>query len=149
MEIKLPTVRKVINDFGLNLGGEAQVFVTELARQYMNPFVPTQGVSGQGLRALVFPIENYTALEYRTPYAHYQYRGLLYVDPITLKGSFYNPNWGHWSRPGINKIPDPLERKLNYTAPLASDHWDKAMLEKQGKEFNKAIQKWLDRKYKK
>lgn len=47
-----------------------------------------------------------------TPYAHYMDRGILYVDPITLKGAFYSEDYGFWSRPNTKKIKS--NRKLNY-----------------------------------
>ena len=67
-----------------------------------------------------------------TPYARYQYYGVLFVDPITLKGSFYDARTGrHWSRKGVAKIPDPNGRTLTYNTSknaLAGSHWfDRAM----------------------
>ena len=61
-----------------------------------------------------------------------QYYGVLFVDPITLKGSFYDARTGrHWSRKGVAKIPDPTGRTLNYNTSknaLAGSHWfDRAM----------------------
>ena len=47
-----------------------------------------------------------------TPYAHYINEGILYVDPITGKGAFYNENYGYWSRPDTKKVPSG--RPLNY-----------------------------------
>lgn len=54
-------------------------------------------------------------------YGHYQYEGVVYVDPYTGKGAFYNPTYGFWSRPGVKKIPS--DRKLKYTQPNAQAKW--------------------------
>ena len=62
---------------------------------------------------------------YNSPYAHYQWEGKLYVDPITGKGAFYDPDYGFWSRPGVTKIPTDIP--LNYSKeqnPLATSHWE-------------------------
>ena len=53
------------------------------------------------------------------PYGHYQHEGILYVDPITGKGSFYTP--GYWSRPGVDKVPS--NRILQYQNPEARRDW--------------------------
>ncbi len=55
------------------------------------------------------------------PYGHYQNTGILYVDPKTGKGSFYTPEYGHWSRPGVEKIPS--NRLLQYQNPEAKQDW--------------------------
>lgn len=55
------------------------------------------------------------------PYGHYQNRGILYVDPKTRKGSFYTPEYGHWSRPGVEKVP--TTRILQYKNPDAVRDW--------------------------
>lgn len=47
-----------------------------------------------------------------TPYAHYMNEGILYVDPITGKGAFFNDNYGYWSRPNTKKVPS--NKSLNY-----------------------------------
>ncbi len=49
-----------------------------------------------------------------TPDANYLYEGKLMVDPITLKGAFFSPNYGFWSRPNTQKIMDPNGRNLEY-----------------------------------
>ncbi len=53
------------------------------------------------------------------------------VDPITLKGSFYDPKTGrHWSRPNTSKILDPRGRELHYNtvkSPLAGKLWFERM----------------------
>lgn len=55
------------------------------------------------------------------PYGGYQHRGILYVDPKTGKGSFYTPEYGHWSRPGVEKVP--TNRLLHYQNPEAKRDW--------------------------
>lgn len=55
------------------------------------------------------------------PYGHYQNQGILYVDPKTGKGSFYTPEYGHWSHPGVEKVP--TTRLLQYKNPDAVRDW--------------------------
>lgn len=57
-------------------------------------------------------------------YGHYQYEGIMYADPDYGIGAFYNPDYGYWSRPGIEKIA--TDRKLEYGKESAEPHWDEA-----------------------
>lgn len=57
------------------------------------------------------------------PYAHYMYEGIVYVDPIYMTGAFYSPDYGFWSRPGVEKIPSPSGKTFKYTSPTAVAHW--------------------------
>lgn len=54
-------------------------------------------------------------------YGHYQYEGIVYVDPVYGKGAMYDPEYGFWSRPGVQKVPS--DRPLNYSNPNATAKW--------------------------
>lgn len=56
-----------------------------------------------------------------SPYGHYLYEGVLYVDPVYGKGAFYSPKYGFWSRPDVEKVAS--DRKLTYQNPEATAHW--------------------------
>lgn len=130
-KVRFKEVEQLLAEHGLNDGGEVQKFIdNEVMRQSL-PYMPnmngvlqnammTQTVIGSG------------EIRQNTPYARYQYYGVLFVDPITLKGSFYDARTGrHWSRKGVAKIPDPNGRMLNYNTSknaLAGSYWfDRAM----------------------
>lgn len=55
-------------------------------------------------------------------YGHYQYEGIKYVDPDYGVGAFYSPDYGYWSRPGIEKVPS--NEPLFYGRESAEAHWD-------------------------
>lgn len=66
------------------------------------------------------------AIKYKSPYAHYMYNGVVYVDPITKVAGFMTDE-GWKSRKNVEKIPS--NRSINYTkgrSPYATDHWDLA-----------------------
>lgn len=69
------------------------------------------------------------------PYAHYQYEGKLYVDPVYKVGAFYNPNYGFWSRPGVKK--EKTDIPLQYQNFYAQPHWDEVAKSRYGA-------KWLE-----
>lgn len=83
------------------------------------PFVPE--LEGNLMR--VTHIEPYKVI-YDSPYAHYQWEGKLYVDPITKKGAFFSPDYGYWSRPNVKK--EPTDIPLQYTKLTATPHWEQS-----------------------
>lgn len=139
-DIVMPTIRNVLTDAGLTAGGRTQIFLTNEAMRLMNPFVPFRE---NGLRSSARVVDNGTAIEYQSPYAHYQYMGVLYVDPKYNKGAMFNPSYGYWSRPGINKIK--TDRKLKYKGGgLSGAKWDEKMMNKHGDELVKSVQKFME-----
>lgn len=140
MDIKMPSIDYALKEFQPN--GRVQLFATNEAMRLMNAYVPTMN---NVLRSSAVIVDGGTATEYRTPYAHYQYKGQLYVDPITLKGSFFSPTYGHWSRPNVDKILDPKGRTLKYTNPHATSEWDKTMMRERGEAYIKSIQAFIDK----
>lgn len=82
------TSRVVFRIFG---DGKVHQYLTQRTAHYMDRFVP---YGEGGLRINNKVAKDY--IEYQSPYAHYQYRGILYVDPVT--GS-------SWARKDTTKVP--------------------------------------------
>lgn len=79
---------------------------------------------------------------YKEVYAHYVYIGEKYVDPIYGVGAFYSPDYGFWSRPGVQKKPSG--EKLKFKGQ-GTDHWDEKAaksgeLDKLYRTLNNALQ---------
>nr|DAW47317.1 MAG TPA: Minor capsid protein [Caudoviricetes sp.] len=130
-KVRFKEVEQLLAEHGLNDGGEVQKFIdNEVMRQSL-PYMPNlNGVLQNAMMSQT--VIGSGEIRQNTPYARYQYYGVLFVDPITLKGSFYDARTGrHWSRKGVAKIPDPTGRLLNYNTSknaLAGSHWfDRAM----------------------
>lgn len=98
-------------------GDAGLLFLANEAKRLMDPYVPANNlVLAQNVR--IYTEGNMGIVEYNSPYAHYQWRGVLYVSSIT--GSA-------WSK-GEYKVP--TSRSLQYSRfrhPLATSHWDEAM----------------------
>lgn len=124
---------------GIQNGGPAHAFFTDTCYKYMGQFVPggARGLLNQNVDIEVDKIT------YKSPYAHYQYVGQLYVDPIYKKGAFYSEDYGYWSRPGITKMPTATP--LNYHTPGTGSQWDKRMWTSRGKEVVSELQSYIDR----
>lgn len=72
-------------------------------------------------------------------YGHYQYEGILYVDPVYKKGAFYSKDYGFWSRPGIAK--EKSDRPLFYTRDTAEAHWDEVAYANHKKDWVRAAKR--------
>lgn len=125
------TFRRIFDD-------ETMTYVhTELGK-FCKEYVPadTEQLADSGI-----PYPDY--LEYPGPYAHYQWEGDVYGPniPIYEDGvltGFISPPKKH-----------PTGKKLHYSKdqhPLATSHWEKAMMASKGDEFCKDIEDYLRRK---
>ena len=120
----------------LNLqpGGKIHTFLTNECYRRMNKYVP---MDTGNLRTVVTVMPG--KIIYEMPYAHYQYIGKLYVDPITRKGAFYNPDYGFWSRPNVAKE----KTNTNLNQKNGGPYWDKKMWSAEGKEVIKTVQNYM------
>lgn len=81
-------------------------------------------------------------VRYNQPYAHYMYEGIVYGPNIPIVQNGVVVGW--YSRPGIKK--SPTGRYMTYDKthhPLATRHWDEAMMRVQGDSFTKQVGKIL------
>lgn len=129
------TISRILDD-------DVGKFVASEWSRYFDKYVPMR----EGTLAQNISIEPYQ-VTYNSPYAHYQWEGKLYVDPITHKGAFYDPDYGFWSRPGVTKIP--TDTPLNYSKeqnPLATSHWEVPAYNAFKDTVAKAVTNYLKRK---
>lgn len=124
-------------------GGEnGLLFLANELKRIMDPYVPAENLAlAQNVRTYVE--DNAGIVHYTSPYAHYQYKGELYVDPKTGKGAFTDGE-RFWSRSGVAKRPSG--RALSYSKfrhPLATSEWDKSAMTAKRGELTEAYQKYL------
>lgn len=123
---------------GIEPNGRVHKFFTNTCYKHMDKYVPED--TGD-LRSNVDIEVN--RITYKSPYAHYMYKGKLYVDPKTEKGAFYSPNYGFWSRKGVAKIPS--NRNINYKKAGTGSYWDLKMKSAEMDEVIKETQAYLDK----
>ena len=83
---------------------------------------------------------------YSSPYAHYQYEGQVYGPNIPIIQDGIVVGW--FSPPRKKKHPTGAE--INYSKevhPLATSHWDKAMLRDNKDKFEAEIKRILTERY--
>lgn len=71
---------------------------------------------------------------YQSPYAHYVYKGILYVDPVT--GSSF-------ARKDTKKVP--TNKNLKYHTSGTGPYWDKRMVSNDIKEVIKEVEEYIKR----
>lgn len=101
----------------------------------LNPYVPMQTGT---LAQTVIITPKY--VEYTQPYAHYQYTGLVYGPNIPIKENGVITGW--FSIPGQKK--HPTGAAIHYSTelhPLATHHWEKAMMRDRAAEFTKEVER--------
>lgn len=134
----LPDTNKLMKSVGLNEGGKVQKFIDGFVFDHSEPYLPGYHLYRDSKNA---NITGSGMVIWNTPDANYLYEGKLMVDPITLKGAFFNPNYGFWSRPHAQKIMDPRGRNLNYHGGgLRSGHWFDRMIDNEMDELLNGIQ---------
>lgn len=128
MSVKMKPTSEIKARIGINSGGRVQKYMTKRAADYMDKYVPFRdGI----LRTNVEIGDDY--ILYKSEYAHYQYKGILYVDPET--GSSY-------ARKDTEK--EATSTPLNYHTAGTGSHWDKKMMTAERDKFIKEIEKYAN-----
>lgn len=129
MKIKasLELPKDLVKSVGLDEGGKVQKYIDSFVLYHSEPYVPGKHIHDSGVIATKIGSGK---VIWDTPDANYLYEGKLMVDPITLKGAFFAPDYGFWSRPNTQKIMDPTGRDLVYHGGgLRGSHWFDRMIE--------------------
>lgn len=108
--------------YGMETGGRIQRTIDQLVIDYCTPYVPASPD-----RTLEFSAQASTEIGsgqviWNTPYAHYQYMGIVYGPNIPIIENGVLMGW--FSPPGRPK--SPTDRELTYDKaqnPLAGPHW--------------------------
>ena len=123
--VKMKQTKAILNAKGFGTRGKVQKFFTALCAKEMDKYVPMGQGQGSGILKNTKVVRKDSIL-YVQPYAHYQYIGKLYIDPVYKLGAFFNSEYGFWSRPGVKKIATNIDLK-NTGAATRGPYWDKRM----------------------
>ena len=120
-------------------GRQGLLFLANEARRLMNPYVPADSlVLAQNVRTYVDGGKG--IVHYQSPYAHYQYMGIVYGPNYPIKDG--GTIMGYYSPP--NKTS--TGRKMQHSAfrhPLATSEWDKAMMRSRKGDLVSAYEAYL------
>lgn len=141
MDVTITSIVDIPRDGSLNLDEKKiQVFLASEVVRHADKYVPfNQGF----LKTSAAIAPDGSKLSYNTPYAHYQWQGYVWVDPITGKGAFHDPVSGRfWSRPKTPKVPSA--QMINYSgSPMRGAHWVERMYIDEGEQIEKAVMAYI------
>lgn len=121
-------LKDCIAAMGLEERGRVQQHVAEQVLILSDEYIPFD----EGLLKDSGHIENGTEVVWNTPYARYQWNGLIYEDP-QLHCAGFKTDAGWRSRKGAQKIP--TNRKMTYQGgTLRGSKWVERMLNNGGRE---------------
>ena len=114
----------LLNAYGLENGGRVQRFIDQTVIDDTSQYVPASPD-----RTLEFSAQLSTEIGsgmviWNTPYAHYQYMGIVYGPNIPEIDPETGVLLGFWSIPGMKK--HPTDKRLTYDTaqnPLAGSFW--------------------------
>lgn len=125
--LNLPAEKVLLGNMGLQDFGPVQKFIDSECIRLMEPYMPRR--NGLLIKDLVLSnagkIGSGEIVE-NSPYAHYLYEGIVYVDPKYQCAGFLvksGPYAGQWfSRKNVTKVP--TNRELTYAgAPMRGKKW--------------------------
>lgn len=118
---------------------EAQKLLNLAVRTDCEPLVPL--MNGQLRRSATFPEGVYGGvLEYNTPYAHYQYEGIVYGPNIPIRDAGGNIT-GWYSPPSKH----PTGRPLTYHTAGTGDHWFETAKQRHGADWLRRVKQTAGR----
>lgn len=112
---------------GIEPNGRVQKFFTNTCRIHNDKYVP----KGDTKKLSSNVKTNADSYVYKTPYAHYMYKGILYVDPDT--GSSY-------ARKDVTKVP--TGKLLHYRN--GGSYWDRKMVSAEMNDIVKEVQNYIN-----
>ena len=118
----------ILAQFGMDDGGRVQQVIDQTVIDYCTPYVPASPDRTLEFSAQVSTEIGSGKVIWNTPYAHYQYMGIVYGPNIPILDPETGILLGWFSPPG--KPKHPTDRELTYDRsqnPLAGPHWFERM----------------------
>lgn len=125
-KLEMGPVQKILAKHDLEKGGAVQRYIDSEVIRQCEPYVPFDSGALNASASLNTHIGSGFVI-YNTPYAHYQYYGVVYGPNIPVKGEGGQIE-GWFSKPGSKKTP--TGKKLQYSKEvhhLAGSHWFERM----------------------
>ena len=128
----------LLNEYGLEKGGRVQRFIDQKVIDGCRDYVPASPNQVLKNSAQSSTEIGSGQVIWNTPYAHYQYMGIVYGPNIPILDPETGVLMGYFSPPGRPK--HPTDKKLTYDtdkSPMAGSHWFERAKADQ-------INEWLD-----
>ncbi len=146
VQLELNSIDTMIKDLNLEEGGSVQRFFTNEIWRLSDDYIPFD--KGMLKNNSSMNLDG-TQVIYNSPYARYQWYGMLMVDPDYLVGGFpltkNGIQVGFFSRKGVPKILDPSGRAINNFYGIRGPYWTSRMWADRQKEIEMAVQRFIER----
>lgn len=128
VKVKINKTSQILKDHGLDESGRVIRYATTRADALMMPFIPG-GSGGQLAKLKAYPKAN--EIKYISPYAHYQYTGLLMLAE----------NGSSWAKKGEKK--HYAGKDLKYHTSGTGPKWDQLMMQRRKNDLIKDLQNYI------
>lgn len=125
VKVKINKTSQILKDHGLDESGRVIRYATTRADALMMPFIP----GGQLAKLKAYPKAN--EIKYISPYAHYQYTGLLMLAE----------NGSSWAKKGEKK--HYVGKDLKYHTSGTGPKWDKLMMQRRKNDLIKDVENYI------
>ena len=113
------------------------LFMANEAKKLMDPYVPADSLT-MSKGAKTYTESGRGIVEYPGPYARFQFEGKVMVG-VNSRSPY--------ARKGESKIvTGGILKHSKFRHPLATSHWDKAMMTARGADLARAVQNYIKRK---
>lgn len=117
---------------------DVQIFMANEVKRFMTPYVPAKNLVLAEKDVRVYVEQGKGIVHYLSPYARFQFEGKVMVGRES-----HSP----WARFGEHKIVTSQNLDYNtFRHPLATSHWDKAMMAARKEDIARAVQNYIRKK---
>lgn len=129
---------QIIKRIGIDENGDVQRFLRDECDRFMDAYIPME--SGILKNTKTYP--NNHEIKYTSPYAHYMYKGVVYISPTLGVSGIPLKNGKWWSPKGEKKLA--TNKPLKYSgAPKRGKEWDKRMKSDRKNDIKRDLQNYI------
>lgn len=136
---KMKSVQEITNRLGINDDGDVTEFFRDECDRFMDAYIPMD--TGVLKNTKTYPDRH--TIVYTSPYAHYMYKGYVYISPKLGVSGIPLKNGKWWSPKGEIKVK--TNRQLQYRgAPKRGKEWDKRMKNDRMADIIRDVQNYIN-----
>jgi len=145
IQVDMASVQSIMDRLGVTARGDVQQFHTANVRRRIQRYMPYRSGATIKLMIVQSPADE-PFIHINAPYAHYLYKGKVWVDPKTRAAGFLTAN-GWRSRKNVPKIGTDRDLQFDRTKnPMAGPYWDRNLVAAEGEQMRTDLQEYVDRK---
>lgn len=140
VKVEMKAISRILRDHGVTPDGEVQMQLTREIANRLPKYMPLNTSILQKSVRIAGP----DRIEVNQPYAHYQWAGKVWVDPVYHCGGFMTPD-GWRSRYHVKKVPTGRDLTYDKTKnPNAGPKWDERLMEQEGRDIGEMISQYAN-----